>query len=297
MRVRFYKLQLGGNGFILIDLSEYPDIHPSKFGEIAKQMCDRRYGIGASACLYLSKDNELRFFQPSGEEISESLDGLFCAARFAFDSGKIIRAPNGENSVVFKTMRGDRALKIISAREFNLSLGIPYLLTTGMAVTQNSSGTVENFTIENKPVCVSAFHIHSDILCAHPSVTRADTFFKFYSKIKNNFSGKRVYLVFSRTITRETLSIRTLKRGISTSTASAAAALVSSVLSGASETAAVCVFEKGNPSLAVQQTKLSEDIDNSRKITILWDSETNELSAVASGAYIFEGFFETRSSQ
>lgn len=296
MRIHFYKLHLGGNGFILIDLCEHADIKTPHFSEITRSMCDRRYGIGASACLFLSSDNTLRFFIPTGEECAESLDGLFCAARFAFDSGKITKQVNGDNSIVFKTMRGDRALKIISTREFKLSLGSPFSLVSGKVIDQNASGTVETFTVDDKPVCVSAFHIRSDIICAHPSVSGTETFFKFYTKIKQNFRGKRVFLVFSRSITREILSIRTIKRGESTSTASAAAALVSSVLSGAAETAAVCVFEKGSPSLDVQQAKLSEDTDNSRKITILWDNPANELYAVASGAYVFEGFYETRSN-
>lgn len=296
MRIHFFKLHVGGNGFILIDTTEHADIKPALFSQIAHSICDRRYGVGASACLFLSNDNSLRFFLPSGDECAESFDGLFCAARFAFDSGKITREANRENSIVFKTMRGDRALKIISSREFRLALGSPFSLVSGKVIGHNSSGTVETFTIEDKPVCVSAFHIKSDIICAHPSVSSTDSFFKFYTKIRQNFSGKKVYLVFSRSITREILSIRTIKRGASTSTASAAAALVSSVLSGGSETAALCVFEKGSPALEVQQTKLSEDIDNSRKITILWDTAVNELYAVSSGAYVFEGYYETRST-
>lgn len=294
MRIHFYKLHLGGNGFVLIDLAEHPDIQPSLFTTITVQICDRRYGVGASACLFLSADNTLRFFLPSGYEYAESFDGLFCAARFAFDSGRIKKGIHGENSIAFKTMNGDRALNIISSREFKLALGSPFSLLSGKVINQNTAGTVETFTIDNKPVCISAFHIRSDIICAHPSVIGSETFFNFYTKIRQNFPGKKVYLVFSRNITREIISIRTIKRGPSTSTASAAAALVSSVLSGGSETDALCIFEKGSPSLEVQQSKLSEDIDNSRKITILWDAPSNELYGVASGAYIFEGHYETR---
>ena len=294
MRVHFYKLHIGGNGFILIDLSENKDILPPLYTDIAKKVCDRRYGAGASACLFLSADNTLRFILPSGEECADSYDGLFCASRYAFDSGRISKDENNDNSIFFKTMRGDRALKILSSREFKLSLGSPFSLTSGKMINQNSTGTIETFDIEEKPVCVSGFHIHSDVISAHPTVSSASSFYEFYTKMRKVFSGKRVYLVFSRSITREIISIRTIKRGPSTSTASASAALVSSVLSGASESAAVCVFEKGNPSLDVQQAKLAEDTDNSRKITILWEKDSNELYAIGSGGYLFEGFFDIR---
>lgn len=296
MRVHFYKLHIGGNGFILIDLSENKAILPPQYANISKTVCDRRYGTGGSSCLFLSADNTLRFFLPSGEECSDSYDGLLCASRYAFDSGRISKDKNNDNSIVFKTMRGDRALKILSFREFKIALGTPFSLTSGKIINQNSKGTIETFDVEEKSVCVSGFHIHSDIISAHPNVSSAASFYEFYTKIRKVFSKKRVYLVFSRCITREILSIRTIKRGPSTSTASAAAALVSSVLSGASETAAVCVFEKGNPSLDIQQSKLAEDTDNSRKLTIIWENDSNEIYAIGSGGYLFEGFFDIRGS-
>ena len=72
MRIHFFKLHVGGNGFILIDTTEHADIKPALFSQIAHSICDRRYGVGASACLFLSNDNSLRFFLPSGDECAES---------------------------------------------------------------------------------------------------------------------------------------------------------------------------------------------------------------------------------
>ena len=88
------------------------------------------------------------------------------------------------------------------------------------------------------------------------------------------------------------MCIRTIKRGENTSCASAAAALISSVISGTSNNGAVCVFTQGNKSLFEEQNLLVKDTDDSKKITILWDTQENSLRAIASGGYLFEGFFE-----
>ena len=113
-----------------------------------------------------------------------------------------------------------------------------------------------------------------------------------YTKLREIFKPQKIYLTFCQAITKETLCIRTIKRGENTSCASAAAALISSVLSGISNTAAVCIFTEGNKSLFEQQNLLAKDTDDSKKITILWDTTKNSLRAIASGGYLFEGYFE-----
>ena len=52
------------------------------------------------------------------------------------------------------------------------------------------------------------------------------------------------------------------------------------------------IFTEGNKSLFEQQNLLAKDTDDSKKITILWDTTKNSLRAIASGGYLFEGYFE-----
>ncbi len=294
MNVQFFKLHLGGNNFLLIDMGKH-SIPPKALSPISKQICDRRYGVGASASIFLYPDNSLRIFLPNGQEDPNSFDALFCAARYSFDVGYFLKTSDREH-IVFKTPLGDRGFDILSPREFKLSLGSPFSLTNGSLIHKDSANSIDTIQINNKPVCISGFHIKDDIVSVNANEINLSSFMDLYIKINKIFTKNKTFLVYYRPIAKEILSIRTIKRGSSTSCISAAAALVSSILSGNPNTAALCIFEKGHPSLDIQEMHLSEDCDDSRKLTILWETEGNELFAIGSGGYTFEGLFNFRSA-
>lgn len=292
MRIHFYKLQVGGNGFILVDTTQETKLSEESYAELSKAILNRRYGVGASVCIFFSSANKLRFFMPNGIEIPISYDALFCAARYAFDSGRISKGTlKGKSLITFQTLAGEINVQIISSREFKIAIGSPFSFVSKKVLTKNSTDCIETITIDDKPICVSGIHIINDVLSVIPQTAGAKSFFEFYTGIKKIIQTN-INLVFTRVITKETISIRTLKRGPSTETASAAAALVASAINGASDTAAVCIFEEGNPSLQIQQSKLSKDKDNSRKLAVIWNTEQNEVYVIGTGGYIFEGFFE-----
>jgi len=292
VKLDFYKLHLGGNSFLLIDIGKH-SISTNALSPIARQICDRRYGVGASACIFLSPDNFVRIFLPNGKEHFHSYDAFFCAARYSFDSGYFLKTAN-KDRITLKTPLGDRGFYIISPREFKISLGSPFSLTNGARIDKNSKHSIETIRINNKPVCISGFHIKDDIVAVNAKEVNISSFFDLYLKINNVFTQNKTYLVYYREVAKEAMSIRTIKRGPSTSCISAAASLVSSVLSGNPETASVFIFEKGSPSLYTQEINLLEDFDDSRKLTILWENETNELFAIGSAGYTFEGSFDYR---
>lgn len=292
MRIHFYKLHLGGNSFILIDSESEKDLKLSEYPEISKSICNRRYGVGASGCIFLDEKNNMRLYRPDGTEASDFYDALFCAARYAFDSGRMNKNSHGEYEIRFNTLKGEKILKVISSREFELSLGSPFSLSSGKIINSESSSIMETIELEGKKIKMAGIHILSDILVSTPKANFSKPFFLLYTKLREIFKPQKIYLTFCQAITKETLCIRTIKRGENTSCASAAAALISSVLSGISNTAAVCIFTEGNKSLFEQQNLLAKDTDDSKKITILWDTTNNSLRAIASGGYLFEGYFE-----
>ena len=271
-------------------------IPPKALSPISNQICDRRYGVGASACIFLYSDNTLRIFLPNGQEDSNCFDALFCAARYSFDVGYFLKASD-RSQIVFKTPHGDRGFTILSPREFKLSLGSPFSLINGALINKHSANSVDTIQINNKPVCISGFHIKDDIVAVNANEINPSSFKDMYIKINTIFNKNKTYLVYYREIAKEIMTIRTIKRGPATSCISAAAALVSSVLSGSPTTAALCIYEKGHPSLDTQAMNLSEDSDDSRKLTILWEDTQNELFAIGSASYIFEGLFNFRSKE
>ena len=155
MRIHFYKLHLGGNSFILIDTASEKDLKLSEYPEISKSICNRRYGVGASGCIFLDEQNNLRLFRPDGTEASDFYDALFCAARYAFDSGRMNKNSHGEYEIRFNTLKGEKILKVISSREFELSLGSPFSLSSGKIINSESSSIMETIELEGKKIILT----------------------------------------------------------------------------------------------------------------------------------------------
>lgn len=292
MRIHFYKLHLGGNSFILIDTESEKQLAIKDYPEISKSICNRRYGVGSSGCIFLDEQNNVRVYRPDGTECADFYDALFCTARYAFDSGRMTKNSNGDYELKFNTLKGEKNLKVISSREFEVVLGSAFSFSSGKIINSESTSIMETIEIDQHKIKMAGIHILSDILVTSPKTLSSKPFFLLYTKLREIFKPQKIFLTYSQAVTKETLCIRTIKRGENTSCASAAAALISSVISGTSNNGAVCVFTQGNKSLFEEQNLLVKDTDDSKKITILWDTQENSLRAIASGGYLFEGFFE-----
>ncbi|NLM01253.1 MAG: hypothetical protein GX220_07360 [Treponema sp.] len=290
MRLHFYKLHIGGNSFVLID--DIKNIKPNEFEKISISICSRRFGIGASGCIFFDEQNNLRIYNHRGEKENDACDALICAARFAFDSGKINRDDKGNKKIIFNTNHGEKTLDIISSREFKLNLGTPFSFISGNILSSDKCDCMDTFLIDDKPICVSAIHlIENNIVILNPEQSNY-SFFEFYLKMQKSFQRKKIYLTFARSITKETISVRTLHHGLSTVCTSSACALISSFYANRTNKDAVCIFEHGKPNLWTQQNKLREDKDNSRKLSVFWDTKINEVIVIGTGGYLFEGFFD-----
>ena len=103
--MKFVKMQATGNDFILIDARGLE----RDWSELAKDMCQRRFGVGADGLILLlsSKvaDLGMRMFNPDGSEAEACGNGLRCLAKYAVESGL---APAQELKV--ETMAGIRAV-------------------------------------------------------------------------------------------------------------------------------------------------------------------------------------------
>ena len=290
MTIPFYKLQLAGNGFILVDLGAFPKDaktpEADRYGELARTLCDRRYGVGATAAIFLARDNTIRVFGAQGQASLEADDAFLCAARFAFDSGRI-----AGKAIAFKTPHGERKLDVLGAHEFRLSLGSPFSLLTGAIIEEGMKTVAETIERDGMRASYSAIHVHDDAVVAFPGTEGILSYSSFNALIQKAFPAKPVLPVIARAITRETILVRSLPKRESGACTAAAAALVAGKLEGTVDGEAIVIFEQtgtdGQPDAAI-----ARDRDNSRRLAAAWDVKANELSVIGSGGYLFEGRFD-----
>ena len=92
--MKFYKMQGTGNDFVLIDVRQEGE---RVWPVIARQICDRHYGVGSDGVLLVQEpsalsqgaDYRMVMFNPDGSELEMCGNGIRCFAKYLFDSGQL----------------------------------------------------------------------------------------------------------------------------------------------------------------------------------------------------------------
>lgn len=136
----FIKYQGAGNDFIIINNM---DRSVSGFSELAKRLCDRRFGIGADGFIGAqpsqTADVRMVFYNADGSEAGMCGNGIRCFAKFVTDQGIVTGNP-------FTVETGD-GIKVLDVLEkgydlsrFRVDMGaIPSF--TEVTVPMDSGGT------------------------------------------------------------------------------------------------------------------------------------------------------------
>jgi diaminopimelate epimerase len=106
MIINFTKMHGIGNDFILIDCLQHSfGLDRSTFGESAKKLCDRRFGVGADQILILQRsepaDFKMLIFNADGSEVEMCGNGIRCLAKYVWD-----RKLSGKNVLAIETLAG-----------------------------------------------------------------------------------------------------------------------------------------------------------------------------------------------
>lgn len=112
--MKFSKLQATGNDFILIDT--FTAQREADWGELARAMCDRHFGIGADGLILAQNstiaDLKMRIFNSDGSEAEVSGNGLRCFAKYAIEKGLIAPMKSESSRAESRCNRGNRSLTI-----------------------------------------------------------------------------------------------------------------------------------------------------------------------------------------
>lgn len=121
-KVKFTKMVGSGNDFVVIRLSRYPVI---RLKQLAQNICDRKYGVGADGLLVLEKskiaDVRMRIFNADGSEAQMCGNGARCTALYAGKNKIKIETKAG---IIESQVKGNN-VKIKLTDPKNIKLNIP----------------------------------------------------------------------------------------------------------------------------------------------------------------------------
>lgn len=301
MTLPFYKLQLAGNGTILVDFSHVnppghmtreeavSDFGPDRQSIAAIRMCDRKYGIGASSVVFLYADNTIRIWDQAGVQLSEADDALLCAARYAFDAGRAVN-----RTLTFRLPRGEKTLKILGAHEFRLQIGSAFTFPGGTLISRDAAEITEYIEYDGVRTAFSALHLRENALVSFRTPGGSIDLRTLSRLARQAFPGQAVLPVSVRVLTRDTLAVAVPAERPSSCSSAAAAGVCAAIAAGSCDSGALVLF--GPEKIGARPDEaIARDRDNSRRLAVEWDAEDNDFSVIGSGGYVFEGRFDAPS--
>lgn len=100
--MKFTKMQGTGNDFVILE--DFDEALKGNQNELAKKLCDRRFGIGADGVLFVRKsdaaDIKMDIVNADGSEAAMCGNGIRCFAKYVYDEGivksNIIKIETGD---------------------------------------------------------------------------------------------------------------------------------------------------------------------------------------------------------
>jgi len=136
MDIRFYKLQVCGIDWLLLDRMDETAGPVPDFGVLSRALCRRRRGAGGFGLVALSRPEQdvwAECFDFSGRGVSLPPCAALCAARYLFDSGR-----GGRASIDLRTREGPVRVDVIDSTRFALDLG-PALSPSGAPLREGDA--------------------------------------------------------------------------------------------------------------------------------------------------------------
>lgn len=135
--LKFSKLHGTGNDFILTDGAEVEKTGMEP-GELAKRVCDRRFGVGADGFMFHAPTGKARirmlYFNSDGSRAEMCGNGLRCFARYVHEAADV-----SEEAFLVETDAGLYPVRIGADREVEIAMGLP--LTRAEAVPALGAAT------------------------------------------------------------------------------------------------------------------------------------------------------------
>ncbi|MFH1996380.1 MAG: diaminopimelate epimerase [Candidatus Omnitrophota bacterium] len=218
-RVEFTKAQASGNDFIIIDrIGTRVDVAPEKMTGLAKDLCRRKWSIGADGLIVIepsdAADFRFRIINPDGSEADMCGNGARCAALYASTRGIASGSMKFETGagIIDAEVNGD----IIKVR-----LTEPKDIKWNFCLMIHKCPYMVNFVNTGVPHVV---HFVDDLESI--DVAEIGSSIRFHEE----FSPGGTNTDFVKVVGRNTIKVRTYERGVEDETHACGTGVVASAL-------------------------------------------------------------------
>ncbi|MFA5090947.1 MAG: diaminopimelate epimerase [Candidatus Omnitrophota bacterium] len=211
IKIGFVKMVASGNDFIVI--KDITGLKAGSLRSLAKEVCARKYGIGADGMLLLERsrraDIHMRIFNADGSEAEMCGNGARCVALYL-----------GRKASSIETRAGIIQAKVIGS-QVKIHLTVPEGMKTDIPLYINNRRLKVNFINTGVPHAVIFTEGLEKINVA--DIGRQLRFHKYFSPHGTNVD-------FIETIGRQSIKIRTYERGVEGETLACGTGSVASAL-------------------------------------------------------------------
>ena len=244
--MRFTKMHGAGNDYIYVDCFAQPV--PNEVPELARQVSDRHFGIGADGLILICPseraDAEMRMYNADGSYSEMCGNGIRCVAKYVYDHGI-------KRSDTLKIESNGRvlslALEVASGlvERVRVDMGEPILIPSQIPTTLRSAAGLKEpavdvpLTVAGRELLVTAVSMGNPHCITYVDKATDDWVLGIGPKIEvDPHFPKKTNVEFIEVISRNELRQRTWERGSGETFAcgtGASAVCVAGVLSGRSD--------------------------------------------------------------
>ncbi len=237
MELTFCKMHGAGNDFVVIDSRELNISGLFDIGELARFLCNRRFGIGADQLLVLyfsaMADFKMAIFNADGSEVEMCGNGIRCLARYIWDR-KLSVKDVLEIETLTGIIRPERIGNLVK-----VDMGEPVLEAEKIPVTLRSAASVIDYPLEIsdhvfKITCVSMGNPHA-VIFIDENVTEFPVSFYGPDIESHPLFPNKTNVEFVNVLNKKELKMRVWERGAGETLAcgtGASASAVAAMLKG-----------------------------------------------------------------
>ena len=233
--LKFEKYHGAGNDFIIMNEKDLIEKGIPDYNELAKQVCDRHFGIGADGLLilkYVANMPFMFYYNSDGSQAPMCGNGIRCFSNYLRNNNV-----EQENSFIVKTLSGDLFIETSMDEEENIfsvkvNMGKPIFEVKKLINTDKERFLKEKINIDEKEIEISYIFMGTD-----HSVIFVDDFSEYDiddlgKKIENytELFPKKVNVNFVKVTDRNNMEVITWERGAGRTLACGTGATASAVL-------------------------------------------------------------------